>query len=221
VQGGQRGIELVQLRFVRRVDQHQPAREFPAADVRRQQRLERSVTVALVHGDARVVAEVGLQRLGFRGVQFAASDAVVGAQRMRQQPWRTGVGVFAVRGAAGADRVEVASDAGITGGHRQQFRHTAFGLAGALCGVAIQRIQATAGMGVEREAGCRLAGQRVAHGQQHHMLEHVGMVAGMEGVAVIHQAQVYRPATMTEDPGTSASSPLRLGAYEQSLGDEP
>src|SRR5690606_12996195 len=64
------------------------------------------------------------------------------------------------------------------------------GLAGARRLLPGERVRAAAGMGVERERRGRLARQRLAQAQQHHVLEDVAVVAGVEGVAVIHDASL-------------------------------
>ncbi len=49
---------------------------------------------------------------------------------------------------------------------------------------AVEPVQAGAGMGVEHRQGRLLLRQVGQHGNEHGVLEHVGVVAGMEGVAV-------------------------------------
>ena len=47
-------------------------------------------------------------------------------------------------------------------------------------------------MGVEREQRRRFGGQGIAERQQRDVFEDVGVVAGMEGVAVVHGDRVAR-----------------------------
>src|SRR3546814_7550114 len=74
--------------------------------LRRQQRADRGIAVALMHDDAPVAGEIRAQGRRFHRLQLAAGDPVVVAQRVRQQPRRTGIGVVAVRLAAGLHRSE-------------------------------------------------------------------------------------------------------------------
>jgi hypothetical protein len=63
--------------------------------------------------------------------------------------------------------------------------HDAFGRFAAGAGVvAVEPVQAGAGVGVDDRQGCLFFKQVVERGNQHRVLEHVGVVAGMEGVAV-------------------------------------
>ncbi len=161
----------------------------------RQQRLDRGVAVARVHRHPRVAGEGVAQHVGFLGQQLAGGDPVLRAQRMRQQPRRTGVGMRAVLLPARLDRGQVALDRRVPRGLGEQPADAVAGLAGLLRGFAIQPVQAAAGMGVECETGGRLGGERIAQRQQHDMLEHVGVVAGMEGVAIVHRGIVASRAT--------------------------
>ena len=65
-------------------------------------------------------------------------------------------------------------------------RDAPFGLAGAQRGLGVELVQAAPGVRVEREAGRGLGAQGLAQRQQGDVLEHVGVVAGVEGVAVVH-----------------------------------
>ena len=53
-------------------------------------------------------------------------------------------------------------------------------------GLAVEPVQAAPGVGIQRKTGRGLGDQGVAQGQQHDVLEHVRVVAGVEGVAVVH-----------------------------------
>src|SRR5690606_36661462 len=86
---------------------------------------------------------------------------------------------------------------------RLQPGHAPFGLGGAPGGLVAEGVEPAAGVGVEREHRRRLGQQGVAQGQQDDVLEHVGVVAGMEGVAVVHRASLAA-RTMTECMGAPA-----------------
>jgi len=150
------------LGLVGRIDQHQPAADALAPDVGWQQRFHRRVAIALVYRDAWIPGEIGLQHGGFIRLQFAAGDPVGFAQRVCKQPGRTGIRVFAMGGATGADRLEIACDPWIHRRLCEQPRHPILRLAGALGRFGVERIQPAPGMGVEGETRCRLARQRLA-----------------------------------------------------------
>src|SRR5690606_40695847 len=78
------------------------------------------------------------------------------------------------------------------GRFRQQPADATLGLAGALRGVAVERVQPAPGVGVEGEHRRRLGQQGVADSQQYYVLEDIGVVAGVEGMAVVHRDRVSR-----------------------------
>ena len=116
-------------------------------------------------------------------VSYPGSPMLV-AQSMREQPRRAGVGLRAVGGATGGDGVEVVDDVGVA--RAGQAGDAALGFARAQRRVGIELVQAAAGVRVQREAGRGLGAQGLAQREQRDVLEHVGVVAGMEGVAVVH-----------------------------------
>ena len=77
---------------------------------RRQARVRqhRGVAIARMYGHARIVVQHPAQGVGFARLQFAAGNAILGAQRVRQQPGRAGVGIGTVRSPARLHRGEVA-----------------------------------------------------------------------------------------------------------------
>ena len=87
---------------------------------------------------------------------------------------------------AGAHGGEVALDRRVARAFREQPGDAVLGFAGLLCGFAIELVQAASAMGVQGEAGRGLRGQGIAQRQQDDVLEHVRVVAGVEGVAIIH-----------------------------------
>jgi hypothetical protein len=59
--------------------------------------------------------------------------------------------------------------------------------------VAVQTVQPGTGMGVEHGDRAVFLGQVLQRGHQHQVLEHVGVVAGVKGVAITeHGAMVTR-----------------------------
>ena len=141
-----------------------------------------------MHGHARVGFEMAAQHLRFFRMQFAQRDAVLLAQRVRQQPRRAGVAVRAVLLAAGLHGGQIAADRGLLGGFCDQAGNAVLRLAGFLRGFAIQAVHAAPGVGIQCEAGRRFGGQCIAQGQQDHVFEHIGVVAGVKSVTVIHDA---------------------------------
>jgi hypothetical protein len=63
------------------------------------------------------------------------------------------------------------------------------GLAAGARVVAVQAVQAGAGVGVDDRQGGLFFEHVVERGNQHRVLEHVGVVAGMEGVAVTEHGE--------------------------------
>jgi hypothetical protein len=83
------------------------------------------------------------------------------------------------------------AEAGAGGG--QQAQKAVGRLAAGVGIVAVQAVQAGTGMGVENGDGAVFLGQVLQRGHQHQVLEHVGMVAGVKGVAITeHGAMVTR-----------------------------
>src|SRR5690606_22799704 len=189
-QRAQRHLELRELRLVGRIHQYQPAPEAGAVHHRWQQRAHGRVAVAMVHRHPRVAAEPGLQRRGLLGLQFAAGDAVLRAQRMCQQPRRARIGPGAQFGPAGRHRVEVASEQRLRRARRGQLRVAGLRLARAQGRRVVERVGTAAGVGIQRERRRRLVPERLAQAEQDHVLEDVAVVAGVEGVAVIHDASL-------------------------------
>src|SRR5690606_3046765 len=121
-------------------------------------------------------------------LQFAARDPVLLAQRAGQQPWRTRIRSRTMLRAAGVDGGAVRRQRGVFTPLQQ--RANAIGrFPGPPRMLAIELVQAAPGVGIQREAGAWLGHQRFAQGQQHGVLEDVGMVAGVEGVAIVHRGR--------------------------------
>ena len=98
---------------------------------------------------------------GFTGLQLAGGDAVNGAQGMGEQPGRARIRVGAMSRPALVDGGEVAVNGRIQ--PALQPGHAAFGFTRALSLGGVQTVQAAPGVGIQREAGRRLEGQRIAH----------------------------------------------------------
>jgi hypothetical protein len=91
-------------------------------------------------------------------------------------------------------------------GRRPQPRDAAFVLGVLLRVAPFERIAAGAGVGVDQREGFRLGRHRAQHLGEHQVLEHVGMVAGMESVAV-GEHQFSRPCPRR--PAARASAKAR------------
>ncbi len=132
----------------------------------------------------RPLAEVGGEDAVVGRVALVEVQAVARAQQHLREGRRAGV----LREPAAA--VELAHPRDIVGQRRRQTGRVpepadAVAVLGvALRVVALERVAAGAGVGVEQGVGLGLERHVAQHLHQHQVLEHVGVVAGMEGVAV-------------------------------------
>src|SRR5690606_485394 len=117
-------------------------------------------------------------------------DAVLRAQRMCQQPRRARIGPGAQFGPAGRHRVEVASEQRLRRARRGQLRVAGLRLARAQGRRGGERVGTAAGVGIQRERRRRRVPAPLAQAEQDHALEDVAVVAGVDGVAVIHDASL-------------------------------
>ena len=180
LEGAIEGVDqcgVLVLELVGRVDEHDRA---PGG--RREQCLERCKAVAGgdLHAPSRAV-EVRGQRACVGGVALEQAQRVFAA----------GQALGDLRGAGiDAGRLTRADDAGVT---RQRRRHAggaaealdaARGFAVSRRQAAVQRVASGAGMGVDIPVRRGFTVEVIEHLNQHHMLENIGMVAGVVGVAI-------------------------------------
>ena len=165
--------------LVGRVDEREPALLG-----RRQEGAERLEAVAAVHADARVAVEFVAQALGFSFLQFAERRAIAGAQQRRLDQRRARIGAQLPAGVHAAHDLEVARE-------RRMLR---CGLRGEQPADAVLRfaaaraelVAAATRMRVEQEERAVLFREPQERGDERDVLRHVGEVAGMKGVPVLH-----------------------------------
>src|SRR5690606_38436007 len=136
-------------------DQPEAAADPEASRLRRQQRLDGGIAVALVHAHARVARETLLQRGRLARLQFAARDPVLLAQRAGEQPWRTRIRSRTMLRTAGVDGGAIRRQRRVVTSC-QQGADAIGRFPGTPCVLAIELVQAAAGMGIQREAGTGL-----------------------------------------------------------------
>ena len=167
------------LLFVGRIDQREPA-----FFRRRQQGAERLEAVAAVHADARVMAELAAQRIGFRGLEFAERRAVLGAQQRGRDERRSGIGHDARSPRVETPHdLEIARDRGRIGRDRRGREPMD---AAARFGGAADLVAAAPRMRVEDEERPLFFREPHENGRERDVLHHVGEIPGVEGVAVLH-----------------------------------
>ena len=172
---------LVILFFlVRRIDQHQRTTRW-----RRQQCFQRAKTIGLLHQYARTApGEVLFENGIVRRVQLVQAHLVLRAQRVLCNQRRTRIQT------QDSIRIEVSDHGDIFRQrpgqirHRPQPRDAAFELGILFRIVAIQRIAARAGVGIDVPERFILLREMAQQFQFDEMLEHIGMIAGMKSVAI-------------------------------------
>ena len=209
---GGRRAGVVGLDFVAGVHQRQRAARTASRCGRRQQGGQGGKAVFGLNGDlaARLqLGHIGLQRVNIRRMQLEQAQAVVhgGALLRRHEALhdegRSGVDApaFARRVEAG-DHVEIVAQGFGRGraaislpiGLRLQGQHALRGLAGSAGGLAVQPVQARARMGVRQQKRRGLGHEMPQRGNQSQMLERVGMIAGVKGVAVTEHGAIVMAA---------------------------
>ncbi len=186
----------------------------PASRRRGQQRLESFEAVVLADGDAllriRRNREHGIgEQLDVGRMQLEEPQAVRRAQLAQREQRRAGVAAqLAVRvvGTHGGD---------VIGEQRRQigaFPEPAdavlvFGMG--LRPAAVEAVAAGAGMGVDHPVGLVLLVEVVEHCQQYRVLEDVGVVAGVENVAVTEHGGRLEWVTMNDTAPPPSASPPR------------
>ena len=178
---------VIGLDLVARVHQHQPA-----ARGRRQQGAQALEAVFPLERDLAVVLEllhVGGQRLAVGRMQLEQPQLVarlLAQQRLRDEG-RAGVDLRLALRVERGDELQVVGHQRRRVGReraREQLEDAVLRLAGGAGEVAVQPVQSGAGMGVDHRDGRGLGREVLQHRDQHHVLEDVGVVAGMEAVAV-------------------------------------
>jgi nitrite reductase/ring-hydroxylating ferredoxin subunit len=137
---------------------------------------------------ARVAAECLAQRGGFLLVQLAQDGAVLLAHQASGDQRRAGV----EHHVAFAGWLELVHDVDVAlQGHWQgrsveQALHAVGMLLCLQCLLAAQVVKAARGMRIDVAERRRLGLQGIEHADERGVLEHVGEVAGMEGMAIVH-----------------------------------
>jgi len=119
-------------------------------------------------------------------MQFEEPELVLRAQQMVGNEGGARINARIAPRIESAHHIQVALNRGCQCSRiaRDQPQH-AFGRLAAGAGVvAVEPIEAGTGMGVDHRQRCLLFEQVVEDGDQHRVLEHVGVIAGMEGMAV-------------------------------------
>ena len=176
--GGEAGEFLLLLEG--RVDQHQAALLGEGREG-----ADRLPGVAAMHRHLRVAREMGAQRGMVLGVQLAAGQAVPLPQRRADQRGGTGI---ARREALRRQRRDEVRERPFRGARQPQRAARRFPRAGGFLGREV--IGAPPRMGVEHREGRGLAPQRIEQQEQQRVLQAIRVVAGMEGVAVVHGGAV-------------------------------
>ena len=170
-------------RFERRVDQ-----DDSAALLRRQISVERDIAVRADDAESSIAPKRGDQRLAFVRIRFAERDAILHAHEGLRDRWRTGIAERPALGAVRADGFKIgAQELGDRRGRvgRQNSPDPLAPFRRTLRFLARQIEAARAGMGVDKAEGALLAGQINENAGQNGVLEHVGEIAGMKGVAIV------------------------------------
>ena len=152
----------------------------------------------------RVAAEIRAERRGILGVEFAEGEAVVRAGEMRHEGGRARI-ERKRRTAKRAHGIEICAKRGMGIGGGEKARDALRVLAGLLRFLARKIGHAGAGMGVEQEEGLLLLLQMFDDESENGVFHHIGEVAGMIGVAVVH-ASPRMTKTAAMPPAASASS---------------
>ena len=184
---------VVGLELVARVAQHQRS-----LGGRRQEFLDALETVFLQHGDLATrfeLGHVGLERAGVGGVQLEQLDAVTVAALHDLLFDERRAGIDLVRSA----RVERLDQVDIGLQRRGQVRcveqalHAVDGLAAGFGKFAVQSIQPGSGVRVEHGQGRLFLREILQDADQHGVLEHIGVISCVKGVAITEHRRSLRP----------------------------
>ena len=194
-----RHLPVVGLELIARVDQHQAA-----AARRRQQALEAGKAVVAHHLDGVGPAQLGhvvVEQAAVGGVQLEQAQLVLRAHQRGGDEGRAGVLAQRFATVEAGEQLQIGGEGLRRPGFIRctgaillpQRQHAFAGFATGLRVAAVQTVQAGAGMGVGQQQGRVLGGGEVAQDRnQRHVLEHIGVVACMEGVAVAEHDARHR-----------------------------
>ncbi|MNP00370.1 hypothetical protein D3C76_921590 [compost metagenome] len=181
VQRGDATLQFVAL-LERWVDQH-----HCALLRRRQESSRHQPAVALVHGDASLAGHVGLEQATVFRMQFVEQQAILRtgqAPRQLRRAWV--VAQLAVR-VERPHRLQIISHQLRQIVAIPQTADALLPFAGAAGFVAQQVVETDTGMAVEVGERCVLARHQGEQAGEDGVFQHVGMVAGMVGVAIVHE----------------------------------
>ena len=135
------------------------------------------------------------QGLNILGMQFHQRQAVLRPQQMPGNPGRTGITPQdrPIR-VLGPDRIQIVGQQWRGGSGLQQAADAVLIFQGLAGFDAIQVIAANARMGIDHRKGGVLLFQMGQNQGQQGMLDHIGEVSGMIGVAVVHGGGQYPTA---------------------------
>ena len=156
---------------------------------------------------ARIAAEIRAQRLRVFRVEFAEGEAVDRSCQMRHERGGTriaGQRIVTQR----ADRGEINAKCGMRIFRREKARDALAVFAGLLRFLSFEFRHAGACMGVEQEEGLFLLLQMLDHEGEDGVLHHVGEIAGVIGVTVVHA----RPSVRKTAPMPPRARPRRARA---------
>src|ERR1700678_1304030 len=196
----------------RRVDQ-----DDSATLLRRQIGVERDIAVRADDAEPTIAPECGDQRLAFVRIRFAERDAVLRAREGLRDRWRTRIAQRPALGLVRADGFKI-------GAQKLGDRRRWVGLQNPCNPLApfwrslrlrAHEIEAARpGVCIDETEGALLAGQINENAGENRVLEHVGEVAGMKGVAIVdrNSPPIPRsPGTYLNGEGASISTTsLRL-----------
>jgi len=197
---------VIALDLVARVDQHQRAARPAGARGRWQHRAQSFEAVFARHRDRAASLKLGhvaRQGLAVGRVQFEQLEPVARglAHQAVHHEGRTGVNAQRARGVEVGHQVKVVVDGrgrfgrlpfgGAHGGH--ELDDAVLRLAALLGVVAVQPVQTGPGVGVDQVDAGLFEHEVAQRGHQRDVLEHIGVIAGMKGVAVTEHPGMVAP----------------------------
>ena len=179
-------LRVVVAGFVGRIDQHQRA-----ARRRRQQCLEGVETVGGGDADApALILEVVLQDFAVAAVEFEQAQAILRAQGLQGEPGGAGIKTQVAVRIAGAHLIDIVGQRGgqILAGPQLADAALVFLQLGRIA--RVQCIQTRARMGVDDPERFVFLPQVTAQLDEQKVLQHIGVIAGMKGVAVAQHGRI-------------------------------
>ena len=175
---------VVGLQFVARIAQQQGTARWW-----RQEFLHAFEAILVQDGDLAPDFQLGHvagQRAHVRGVQLEGLETVMTAQQCLGDEGRAGIVADGIALVEAAHHLQIVlqhrGQLGLLGGGQAQ--HAFFGLAALAGVVAVQAVQAGSAVGVEHRQRSLFLREVLHGGNQNSVLEHIGVIACMEGVAV-------------------------------------